>query len=366
MISCRFCRGADGELVLDLGGQPPSEQFPARHDPRPDPLFPLRMWLCKRCELAQLADDHEVPENPVGQEPAALAAQRAQAVGWLARAGLLPPGGTVAEFGSPHGGTFLDLLAGHGLTPAEPGATADVVVDGCFGLMHAADQRAALDERAGRLKPGGLALIQFHTLSAILGGGQWNALRHAHFGYYSAPALTGMLASVGLSAVDARRFPLYGGTVLLAAVRDELPERCRSAELDALLTRERAEGVTDAGVLRRLRDSAGLAVARLRELVLGYRASGLRVYGYGAASRAVAQLNMAGLDERLLLGVADVSPAKQGCRMPGTGIPIISPRRLVAARPDVVLVFVSELLAEVAAALPEIAAHGGRWVDANH
>jgi hypothetical protein len=50
--------------------------------------------------------------------------------------------------------------------------------------------------------------------------------------------------------------------------------------------------------------------------------------------------------------------------MPGTDIPIIPPEELVAAEPDVVLVFVSELVAEAKAALPEIERRGGTWVDA--
>ena len=36
----------------------------------------------------------------------------------------------------------------------------------------------------------------------------------------------------------------------------------------------------------------------------------------------------------------------------------------MAARPDVVLLFVSDLGTEVRAALPQIEAGGGRWVDA--
>jgi hypothetical protein len=36
----------------------------------------------------------------------------------------------------------------------------------------------------------------------------------------------------------------------------------------------------------------------------------------------------------------------------------------VAARPDVVLLFVSDLADEVRTALPQIEAAGGRWVDA--
>jgi hypothetical protein len=48
--------------------------------------------------------------------------------------------------------------------------------------------------------------------------------------------------------------------------------------------------------------------------------------------------------------------------MPGTRIPIISPAELVARKPDAVLVFVPDLLAEVRIAWPEIEAGGGHWV----
>ncbi len=216
-VPCRFCRSVDGAIVVDLGEQPSSELFPAQADPGPDPVFPLRMWLCASCGLAQLADDADVPEEPTGQEPAALSAQRADAMARLAH--VLPTRGTAAEFPSPHGGTWLDLLAGHGLDRARPGQRADVVVDGCFGVMHAADQRAALRARADRLADGGTLVLQFHSLAAVVAERQWNALRLGHYAYYSTPAMVTMLAELGLTATGAWVFPLYGGTVALTASR---------------------------------------------------------------------------------------------------------------------------------------------------
>ncbi len=217
--TCRACRGSAGDLVLDLGEQPACDYFPRSDDPGPDPVYPLQMWLCSSCGLAQLLADPTVPEEPRGTEPAALVAQAADAVERVAAAGLLPDRGVVAEYGSPHGGSWLGLLAARGLVPSGPGGQADVILD-CFGLMHAADQHQALAERAARVAPGGVLLLQYHALSTIIGHGQWNALRHGHFAYYSTTALTAMLAAVGFSPRTAWRFDLYGGTVLLAASRD--------------------------------------------------------------------------------------------------------------------------------------------------
>jgi len=364
---CRFCGSISGDIVLDLGPQPPSEYFPALADPGPDPVAPLRMWFCADCRLAQLADRGQLPEDPVGLEPSALAAQRSAALDWLIESGLLRPGSRVAEFGSPHGGSFAELLAGHGMARAGQDEAADVVLDGCFGLMHAVDQGAALRRRVARLRPGGRLVVQFHSLAAILRGGQWNVLRHGHIGYYSTPALGGLLGRFGLTAIGARWFPLYGGTVCLVASSapgaDPVAGR-PAAELLGVLRRERAAGVLDVAALRRLQDSVGRTAGELRAFVLAACARGARVFGYGAASRAVALLNLAGLHEGVLLGIADAAPAKQGSRMPGTRIPVISPAELVDRAPDVVLVFVPELLAQARAALPRIELGGGRWVDA--
>ena len=91
---CRFCGSTRGEIVLDLGQQPASDHFPPVSEPGPDPLYPLRMWLCRACGLAQLAEDPTVPDEPRGHEPRALVEQAEDAVARVAAAGLLPAGGS--------------------------------------------------------------------------------------------------------------------------------------------------------------------------------------------------------------------------------------------------------------------------------
>src|ERR1700730_18164444 len=112
--ACRACLGQTGHLVLDLGEQPACDYFPRLDDPGPDPVYPLQMWLCSSCRLAQLLADPPVPAGPRGPEPAALLAQAAEAVAQVAGAGWLPEGRVVAEYGSPHGGSWLGLLAARG------------------------------------------------------------------------------------------------------------------------------------------------------------------------------------------------------------------------------------------------------------
>lgn len=362
--ACRACRGQAGRLVLDLGEQPACDYFPKYDDPGPDPVYPLQMWLCSSCGLAQLLTDPTVPEEPKGAEPAALAAQARDAVARVAAAGYLPARGTVAEYGSPHGGSWLGLLTGRGLTAVPGTDIADVVLD-CFGLMHAADQAAALAERAARVAAGGVLLVQYHSLAAIITHGQWNALRHGHYAYYSTTALTAMLAGCGFSARTAWRFDLYGGTVLLAARRDADGAADPDEAVRSLLAADTRTGVRDPRAFGRLQSDVRAGADGLRDWLTAERAAGRVVLGYGAASRAVALLRQARADRTLLPAVADASPAKQGLRMPGTDIPVISPERLAAGRPDSVVLFVADLMSEVRDAYPEVEAAGGRWVAAD-
>jgi C-methyltransferase C-terminal domain/Putative zinc binding domain/Methyltransferase domain len=358
---CRACGSPDGEVVLDLGSQPAADHFPPADDPGPDPAYPLQMWLCATCWLAQLLVDPTVPEEPRGAEPAALVDQAAEAVERVAAAGWLPAGARAAEYGSPHGGSWLDLLAARGLSTHDDGASVDIVLD-CFGLMHCADQAAAMTQRAARVAPGGVLLLQFHSLATIVRLGQWNSLRHGHYAYYSTAALGRMLATVGFLARQAWRFDLYGGTVLLAATRGVDGDVTGPGVRD-LIDEEAAVGVEDAAHVRSLQASAVSRAEALHRWLADQRSAGRSVVGYGAASRAVALLCRAGVDRGLLPAVADASPGKQGRRMPATDIPVVPPADLLATRPDAVALFLPDLLSEMRSAMPEIEAAGGRWVD---
>jgi hypothetical protein len=322
------------------------------------------MWLCSACGLAQLVEDPTGPEEPRGTEPAALVEQAEDAVGRIAAAGLLPSGARIAEYGSPHGGSWLGLLNNRGLRSVPGTEEADIILD-CFGMMHAADQASAMAERAARLAPGGVLLLQYHSLHTIVTQGQWNALRHGHYAYYSTTALTKMLTAAGLAPRKSWRFDLYGGTVLLAARREQDDSGGPDESVMVLLASEAGARMRDPSVVGGLQRKASAQANGLRDWLAAMRVAGQTVIGYSAASRAVALLRKAIVDRDLLPAVADAAPAKHGLRMPGTGIEIISPAELTARRPDAVLLFVPDLMPEVRKAYPEVEASGAKWIDAD-
>ena len=269
----------------------------------------------------------------------------------------------VAEYGSPHGGSWLELLAARGLVPSGPGGQADVILD-CFGLMHAADQHRALAERAARVAPGGVLLLQYHALSTIIGS---PAVERA-----AARALRVLLDDrADRHAGSGRLQPAHRLAVrplrrhrLLAASRDAEAGSGPDDVVRSLLADDARVGVRDPATFAGLQRDVHAHAKALHDWLVAERSAGSRVLGYGAASRAVALLCQAHVDRALLPAVIDASPAKQGRRMPGTDIPVVGSAQLAEGRPDAVLLFVPDLLAEVRDAYPEVEAAGGRWVDA--
>lgn len=316
------------------------------------------MDLCTDCGLAQLAEDDTQTAEPRGVEPLAVRRQAADAVARVADAGWLR-GVTVREFASPHGGSWMPLLLQRGIGSASVGSSCSDVVLDSFGIMHDGNQREAFERRRDATAPAGVLLLQFHSLQAIVEKGEWNMLRHGHFAYYSMTALRRLLADVGMHIAASWEFDLYGGTVLIAAVHATDP---RAATVDsvtaAILAREDRFGITDAAVVGGLARDAHAQARALRDRLESAHAAGRAVFAYGAPSRAVALFSLAGVSKRLLPAVADAAPAKQGCRMPGTDVPIVSPETLVAARPDDVLLTLPDLLDEVSARHPEL---DGTW-----
>lgn len=364
-MNCRACHATDGNIVLDLADQPACDHFPLQSEPGPDPVYSLEMWLCARCGLAQLREDPTAPEEPRGTEPRALVEQAADAVARVAASGWLTTGITVAEFGSPHGGSWLPLLIQRGLSVADVGRSVDLIVD-CFGLMHEPEQASAIAERADLLSEGGTMLLQYHSLETILRLGQWNSLRHGHYAYYSTAALSSLLAQVGFEPRAAWRFDLYGGTVLLAATRTGQRVAPPNDMLREVLAVEKEQRLDEPASFSSLQRAASAAASALHDWLLRQHSAGRTVLGYGAASRAVPLLCAAGVTSSLLPAIADVSQVKQGRRIPGTDIPVVAPMAMLERQPDTVVVLLPDLLDEVRSAYPALEAHGGQWVSVDH
>lgn len=359
----RWSGTADGVVVLDLGEQPASDLFPLPSDPTPDPLYRMRMVFSPVSGLLQLEHDPTSPEEVMGVEPAALVRQAEMCVADAAAAGFIVPGSRVFHYPSPHGGSWHKQLEPFHLVEVTDGP-AELIVD-VHGIMHDADQKAGFVARLGHLSDDGVALFMIHNAAAVVRNGMWNALKNGHFAYYTAPSFVRMAEEIGLVGIGAWSYPLYnnGTTMLAFARRGGKWGAEQASSVTELVAAETAEGVLDPDrIIASLDNALVESVGAIRAYLDDARAAGLTVAGYGAASRTAALLTSAAVTPDDVVVIADASTAKLGRTMPGTRIPIGSPADLVAARPDRVLLFISDLLPEVRNAIPEVEASGAKWV----
>ncbi len=348
--SCRGCGRGEVIPVVDLGLQPAADYFPPVATPGEDPRWPLELWFCRACTLVQLGPvEPQLPEAPLAIESATSLAHAERSVESLVRNFPNLVGTSVAEFDSHHGGSWLPHLAAAGLRVAGDGEPAELVID-VHGLAHEPFIGPSLAERAARLAPDGMMVLEFHHLLPLLVEGQFDTVRHGHWSYLSLGALDRLAAPLGLRLASVRQVPLFGGSLQVALLPIDRGVAA-DASVTCVLEQEAAAGLDRPGQIATLQAAADRTAAALRARIVEQKERGRTVLGYGAPSKAPVLLDISRVGPDLLPFTVDAAPGKHGRRIPGCGVPIRPVDDLRAARPDVVLVLTWDIVDEVIAQL---------------
>jgi C-methyltransferase C-terminal domain/Putative zinc binding domain len=361
VLTCRGCGDPSPRRVVDLGSQPASDDFPPLGAPTPDARWPLELWWCPRCALVQLGPVEALLEEPVRAMESQSSRRHARrvAAALLAERPHLA-GGSVREFSSHHGGSWIPALAEFGCREVAAGEPARLVVD-AHALAHEQDVHGALAERAAAVAPDGVLAVEHHHLLPLVQEGQFDTVRHGHWSYLSLTTLQRLAPEHGLHVVHAVPEPVFGGSlrVLLAHRAAGLPVE---ASVPRLLAAERAAGLADGTGLETFGQRARASALALRTFLADQRAAGRKVLAYGAPSKAAVLLGLSGVGRDLLDFTVDRSPLKHGLAIPGGRVPIRAVADLVAARPDVVLVLTWDIADEVVAQLEADGGWGAEYV----
>ena len=357
-LTCRGCAAA-ARMVVDLGRQPASDDFPALDAPGPDARWPLQLWFCPRCALVQLGPVQALLEEPVRAVESRTSQEHARStVTALLKDYPELAGRGVREFASHHGGSWLEALASFGCLPV--GADAGLVVD-THALAHEQDVRARLAERARGLAPDGLLVLEFHHLLPLVEQGQFDTIRHGHWSYLSLTALHRLAPEHGLRVIQAVGEAVFGGSlrVVLAPVAAGRPV---DDTVPQLLAAERRAGLDDGRGLTDLGARARESAAALHAFLLQQQIQGRRVLAYGAPSKAAVMLGLSEVGPELLEFTVDAAPLKHGLAIPGGRVPIRPVADLIAARPAVVLVLTWDIADEVIDRLESDGGWGAEYV----
>jgi SAM-dependent methyltransferase len=397
--TCRACTAPLEHLVVDLGALPLANDFlPERSASLALPRFPLRLFVCDSCSLAQIDEDLP-PDRLFGEyqyfssysdawvQHAADFAEWAMAnlaldesslvvevasndgylLRWFAARGIpvlgVEPAANVAEVAETSGVRSLVeyFTADLGRRLASEGHRADLVVANNV-VAHVPDPRDLLAGFAPLLADDGLATIEVPHVLRMLSGVQFDTIYHEHYSYFSLAVLEGLAADVGLEVVDVEPLWTHGGSM-----RVHLRHRgVGSVSSRVLATREEeaAARLGEPGTYDHFAAQVAHALSSLRAFLADAREKGDLVAGYGAAAKGTVLLNAAGVVADDVALVGDRSPHKIGRFVPGIGIPIVTPRQMLARHPRHVLVFAWNLIDEIGAQLQEVRSWGGDLVTA--
>lgn len=396
ITACRSCGAQELLPVLSLGALPLSDGFlTAAELDRPEPRFPLDVAFCPACGLLQILDTvppeilfgrdypyfssvsatllahskahvaDRLPELPPG--PDTLVVELASNDGYLLQfyreagvrvLGIDPAPGPVAA-AREKGIETIEAFFGRDLAErlVAEGRRADLVHANNV-LAHVADVHGFLEGIRLLLKDGGRAVVEVPYVRDLVEKLAFDTIYHEHLCYFSVRAVDRLVRPHGLFLVRVERVPIHGGSLRLFLSKEDRPD----ATVEAILAEEKAIGLdrhawfaSFAARVERLRED-------LRALLVDLERAGKRIAAYGAAAKGTILLNFCGLGPELLDWVADKNPFKQGRFVPGVRLPIVSPSRILAEMPDVLLILPWNIEAEIVAQEAAYRARGGRFL----
>jgi nucleoside-diphosphate-sugar epimerase/SAM-dependent methyltransferase len=201
-------------------------------------------------------------------------------------------------------------------------------------VAHVADTNDFVAGIRALLKDDGLAVVEFPYVRDLIDKCEFDTIYHEHLCYFSVTSADALFRRHGLYINDVRRIPIHGGSLRLFL----RPIEARQASVLSLLYEEKTLGVdsyayyeTFAGRVRDFRSAA-------RKLIGDIKASGKRIAAYGAAAKGTIMLNYLGFNGSTLEYVVDKNVHKQGMHIPGVGLRIHDPGRLIEDRPDYLMI----------------------------
>jgi len=398
-LVCRSCAAPLSVLFVDLGMSPISNAMRSPNQAgQMERFFPLRTFVCGVCKLVQIEDVASREEHFHGDytyfssfSASWLAHARAYAEMMTKRFDLgsdnlvvevasndgyllqyfkalgvpvqgIDPADNCAEAARAKGVPTLTRFFGAELAAElrAEGRLADVIAANNV-LAHVPDINDFVSGFKGLLKPGGVITVEFPHLLRLIEANYFDTIYHEHYSYLSLLAVERLFTRHGLEVFDLEALTTHGGSLRLFAGHAGA-QGGPSATLTAFRAREAAAGLDDLAAYKAFADNVRATKRALLELLIRIKNEGATIAAYGAPAKGNTLLNYCGLRTDFIDYAVDANPVKQGMLLPGTGIPVFAPDRILETRPDYVLNLPWNLKDEIMGQMAAIRDWGGRFI----
>lgn len=273
----------------------------------------------------------------------------------------IEPSENVAEVARSQGieslSEFFDLELANRIV--EKYGNADVVLAANV-MCHIPDINAVAAGISRLLKPDGVLIFEDPYLGDMIAKTSYDQIYDEHVFIFSVTSVSWAFGQHGLELIDAMPQITHGGSMryLLAPKGSHQI----SANVSALLAKERAQGLHNAKTYDQFRANCEASRAELLDLLQELRHQSKRVVGYGATSKSTTVMNYCGIRPEHIEFISDTTPIKQDKFSPGVHIPIKSYEAFVKNYPDYALLFAWNHAKEIFEKEESFKARGGKWI----
>lgn len=393
---CRSCGAPELKTFLSLGETPLADALlHERQLSEPEPRYPLDVAVCLECTLVQILAT--VPPEILycrdypyfsSFADALLEHSRRHALRLIEQKPLTTKS-LVVEVASNDGYLLKNFLAQGipvlGIDPAEgparvaeqagiptlreffgrelaarllrEGKAADVILANNV-LAHVPDLNGFVAGLATLLKPDGVAVIEVPYVRELINHCEFDTIYHEHLCYFSVGSVMALCRRHGLTLQHVEHVPIHGGSLRLHVGRDRVISTAVKDDLEDELHTKMNEFSFYQDFAARVAAIKQSLTAMLGEL----KRQGKRIAAYGAAAKGATLLNTFGIGRDLLDYVVDRNVHKQGRYMPGVRLRVEPPDRLLADRPEYVLLLAWNFRDEILAQQEAFRRGGGKFI----
>ncbi|HEY3327339.1 MAG TPA: class I SAM-dependent methyltransferase [Novimethylophilus sp.] len=394
---CRLCGSDELSLALPLPATPAGDHFvPKIRLDVPQPVFPMDVYLCRDCGLAQLLDVVD-PGFLYGEYLYRTSISLGLAEHFRRYAAAVidsiqpPPDALVVDIGS-NDGTLLKFFRDSGcqvlgvdpaVSLAEEAtrsgiptlarffdlATAQAIcaAHGQAQIITANNVFANIDDLdsfiAGvtmLLAPGGAFVFETGYWPDLVNNRVIDNIYHEHLSYFSVAPLDKFFRRHGLALVEIQHSASKGGSIR-GIVRWLKDGASPSSTVQAFLSQEEAFGLKNPASYQPLIQLLDHLRERFSALTKKCETQHLTLAGYGASVGVTTLIYALELGDKLQFLVDD-NPIKHNLHSPGNHIPVLPSEMLYEKNPDYVILFPWRYAAPITARHPGFKAQGGKFV----
>ena len=370
---CQICNSSKLNLILDLGHQPLCDSLLAKEMlNQPETTYPLRMFWCEECSLAQLdyCVDGSVVFHPDYPYRTGVTKELVEYLNGVSSSLIskynLKHDDLVVDLGS-NDGTLLMGFKEHGIKVlgVEPTNIAKlanqngietvqefftmdianeiknkyseasiVVATNMFAHMASIGEVVSGIETI--LKDDGVFVFENHYLLDVIQGGQFDTIYHEHLRTYSLKSLIKLFSYYDFTITDVERGSRYGGNIRVHVTKGK--NRPVSENVTALLNLEENSDLYKLETYRKFAERVKKAKKDFMNFLLKIKDDGKTIVANSCPGRSVTLLNYYGVDADLIPYIAEQPTSlKLGMFLPGKLIPVVNNEILIKEQPDYVI-----------------------------